>query len=682
MDFENISAALCSPPFNKNISIIQLHDELTSIQLIDLVYQVSLYIDEAANPSVFSLVEMDQNEKIAKLVEFLEMLKFPPCNDYESCISLLTALDRSFLISILSFLLADLQVNKKRAYLSLFLAMPAIPVDFIQDDSIIAINKEILSHQEEFKESHKYLDELKQSGQSTTTIKKSIQKMEEEKQQISSKISSFEKRIKSIPNSDSLFKIAQNYRQEQIKDVDLQDKISEQKSLLLGAERKLEMITLTLKQVKENLSSSSAENVFLKIEEECRMNKFLATENLPKSIQVATTRLKDLKEIIKKNGLSDVEIGKIDKEISEANQLNSQLAEKTLKSSKTSDANLALFRQQASIIAAKKEATVLKLNTVLEELNMFQDKIKLQAQTGIKSGQKLLQGEDFQKYVSEIRGKSTIFKRKKQELDAFTLEWGILERTKEILSKKEQDLAEKLKSAEELHGIKGYHDTRQTLEKVSELKSEKDEEKAQQLTEISEIIQRLVDTINEKKTVLAPVIQELRSLRQVSQDLYSQHEDVKRNYDSTMYGIETDLDNIQNQVKLVEDDNNSLNQKLHHLGLLSQHTEIAYEKVMQEMKSYIGVDEMVELVQKSRGFKTYRDLYTRKITEAEHQNKQLKEKQEDVKSKHESNLKQLQMFCTIQQLLNAKIAVNKQLLSDGGKIEDKVGIVTQDRLVL
>ena len=54
---------------------------------------------------------------------------------------------------------------------------------------------------------------------------------------------------------------------------------------------------------------------------------------------------------------------------------------------------------------------------------------------------------------------------------------------------------------------------------------------------------------------------------------------------------------------------------------------------MFEMKSYIGGDEVIEMQQKARGFKSYRDLYNKKITEHEHQIKILKEQQKDVKVK-------------------------------------------------
>jgi intraflagellar transport protein 81 len=59
--------------------------------------------------------------------------------------------------------------------------------------------------------------------------------------------------------------------------------------------------------------------------------------------------------------------------------------------------------------------------------------------------------------------------------------------------------------------------------------------------------------------------------------------------------------------------------------------EVSQDKVMNEMKSYIGADEMIELVQKARGFKTYRELYNKKIVELESSSKNLKDVVRDAK---------------------------------------------------
>jgi intraflagellar transport protein 81 len=177
-----------------------------------------------------------------------------------------------------------------------------------------------------------------------------------------------------------------------------------------------------------------------------------------------------------------------------------------------------------------------KIEPLQEQLKKLQEELKEKKPDN--NATPMLQGEDFKRYVSELRGKSTNFKRKKSELSAIDVEFGILERTKELLNKKIIALQTKISQAEKKGGVMGYHDAQVNLEKVSELKSEKDQQKGEQLQEISGIIQKLMNSINEKKTLLAPVIQKLRSMRQEAQELQYAFNEKKKSYDSVMIGLE------------------------------------------------------------------------------------------------------------------------------------------------
>ena len=62
--------------------------------------------------------------------------------------------------------------------------------------------------------------------------------------------------------------------------------------------------------------------------------------------------------------------------------------------------------------------------------------------------------------------------------------------------RKAGDLQGTLSAVEKREGIAGFHQAQENLEKISELKSEKDEEKGKRLQEISELVQELVQSIN------------------------------------------------------------------------------------------------------------------------------------------------------------------------------------------
>lgn len=63
-------------------------------------------------------------------------------------------------------------------------------------------------------------------------------------------------------------------------------------------------------------------------------------------------------------------------------------------------------------------------------------------------------------------------------------------------------------------GVSGYRQTQENLEKVSTMKSEFDEVKGRTLEDMSEMVRRLHAEIAERRNTLAPILRELRPLRE------------------------------------------------------------------------------------------------------------------------------------------------------------------------
>ncbi|KAJ8325545.1 hypothetical protein O5D80_005756 [Batrachochytrium dendrobatidis] len=546
---------------------------------------------------------------------------------------------------------------------------------------IVDLITQISSAQEEFKSSHKWLDGLKQSGNNAAVIKREIQQMEEEKQQVMSKVAKLQKKVEGVANCNQWLEAARNLRMEQQSEAEITERIKDQRMQVTNADQKLNKAIQELKNVKANLTSASPDAFFAKMQEEYKMNRFLSEESLPKTVEEIRSKIRDLSSILAEPAMSESDLTAIEKEISETNLRIAQLAEQKMTKASTSDANLALFRQQAAIISRKKEGAVQRLSALTAELAVLNTQwASKQDQIKQSSGTKMLKGEDFKRYVSELRGKSTNFKRKKAELSELMAEYGILQRTGELLQTKEIALQDMIHAIEQKRGVVGFHAAQETLEKVSEKKSEIDQVKGRTLDEISEIIQTLLNTINEKKNMLAPVIQELRQLRQDAQELEINYLEKKRIYDATLIGVESETTKMDQEMKGNRQDIINDQSRYHYINCMHQLAEISQDRVMAEMKSYIGGDEMIELQQKARGFKTYREHYNKKIVEHEHHVKVLREQQKKVKAEHEPNMKQIGMFADVCKLLALKYEHNNRVLNGEGQAE--TGIVTMDRLVL
>ena len=130
-----------------------------------------------------------------------------------------------------------------------------------------------------------------------------------------------------------------------------------------------------------------------------------------------------------------------------------------------------------------------------------------------------MKGDDFKRYVNSLRGKSTTYKKKRGELSDLRAEFGVLSRTVEILRGRGQVILQTLANLESEKGITGFRDTQDNLERVAATKADLDSQKGKTLEDMSGLVNQLTMKISERKARLAPIIKELRPLRQQSQDL-------------------------------------------------------------------------------------------------------------------------------------------------------------------
>merc|ERR1719267_303740 len=102
-----------------------------------------------------------------------------------------------------------------------------------------------------------------------------------------------------------------------------------------------------------------------------------------------------------------------------------------------------MFRQQANLVAKKKEALLQRLSSVSRERTAIENELKEKA-GALANVQPVLKGDDFRKYASELRGKTAQYKRMKAELAELRAEWGVVSRTEGILKAQDRELAAKL----------------------------------------------------------------------------------------------------------------------------------------------------------------------------------------------------------------------------------------------
>jgi intraflagellar transport protein 81 len=74
-------------------------------------------------------------------------------------------------------------------------------------------------------------------------------------------------------------------------------------------------------------------------------------------------------------------------------------------------------------------------------------------------------------------------------------------------------------AAEKEQGVSGYRNTQDEMENVAAKKADLDEQKGKTLEDMSGMVGQLTMKIGERKARLAPIIKELRPLRQQCQNM-------------------------------------------------------------------------------------------------------------------------------------------------------------------
>ncbi|KFO75819.1 intraflagellar transport protein 81 homolog [Cuculus canorus] len=661
-------------PFRKNYNLITF-DSLEAVQLLQLLSDVLGEID----PKHAVDIREELPEQTAKrMLSLLGILKYKPpgsISDLSAFRQGLVTGSKPVIHPVLYWLLQRTNELKKRAYLARFLVKLEVPAEFLQDDTVADINKQYEELMEAFKNLHKECEQLKTSGLSTAEIRRDISAMEEEKDQLIKRVERLKKRVETVQNHPRMLELARQLRLEKEREESLAQQKQEQKNQLFHAEQRLQRAQLQLKEMHHAVADSKPESLMKKLEEEINFNSYLATEKIPRELESKKNSVYFLQKVVAEPAMSQSDLSVLEIKINEVNAQINQLIEKRMMKYEPIDSKFSMYRQQASIISRKKEAKAEELQAAKEEMSSTERQmLQKTSQAQELEGSEVLKGDEFKLYVNKLRSKSTFYKKKRLEIAEITAEYGILQRTEELLKQRHEAIQQQLQAIEDKKGISGYSYTQEELERVSAVKSEMDEMKGRTLDNMSEMVKKLNAMVAEKKASLAPVIKELRQLRQKCQELTQECDEKKIQYDSCAAGLESNRSTLEQEVKGLLEECAQEESNYRYINCMKRNLEIQLQRAKEEMKLYISSDP-----QERR--KAIREQYTRMILEQENLGKKLREKQKVVRESHGPNMKQIRMWQDFEQLMECKrecflkqqnqTAIG-QVIQEGGK----------DRLVL
>ncbi|XP_033476483.1 intraflagellar transport protein 81 homolog [Epinephelus lanceolatus] len=661
-------------PFKKNFNLITF-DSLEPMQLLQNLNDVLAEIDPK---QAIDIREETPEHTIKRMCALLGMLKYkPPGNlsDVSSFRQGLVTASKPVVHPILHWLLQRVPELKKRAYLARFLVKLEVPAEFLQDDLINETFQKYEELVEDFKTNHKDCELLRTSGFSTAEIRRDISAMEEEKDQLIKRVERLKRRVESVSNHQRMLEQARQLRVEKEREESLTHQKQEQKNQLFQAEQRLQRSQQQLKDLRQAAADANPESLMKRLEEEIKINSYMVSEKLPKELEGMRRTVQYLQKIAAEPAMGQADLQELEDKIKEVDSQINHLIEKRMMRNDPMDDKLTLYRQQASIIFRRKESKAEELQEAREELAAAERELRLRSsQAQSSDGGEVIRGDELKRLVVKLRSKGTIYKKKRQEIAELKAEYGVLQRTEEILKQRHETVQQKLQIVEAEKGISGYSDTQEELERVSAIKSELDEKKGRTLDGMSEMVKKLNSMIGEKRSALAPIIKELRSLRQRCQELSQEYEEKKAQYESCTAGLESNRSKLEQEVKTLREETAQDENRYHYINSMSEIIEMQIQRATEEMKAYVSSDPQERK-------KAIREVYMKNISEQELLGKKLREKQKMVRESHSANMEQMTMWRDLEQLMECKrqCFIRAQSQASIGQVIQEGG---EDRLVL
>ena len=186
---------LRQPPFNKSFTSLTELDSCSSLELLDILCEIIIFID----PDQASLSQEPTEYRVQAIMQFLTVMKFNiPEGQAQYFQDMLLNGEKDVLHEIMHWCLQRLDHLQKRAYLAKYLLPVDVPADFMSDDRVSENLEHYRELQAKFKELHKTVDQLRSTGARPAELRAEIAQLETEKTQLTNKI----QRLQRDPHGD------------------------------------------------------------------------------------------------------------------------------------------------------------------------------------------------------------------------------------------------------------------------------------------------------------------------------------------------------------------------------------------------------------------------------------------------------------------------------------------------
>ncbi|KAI1286919.1 Intraflagellar transport protein 81 -like protein [Halotydeus destructor] len=659
----------------KKLNLIS-YDNLRGEQRLEVLVQVFKQIDPTITVESFEVA--DAEEVVVRILEMLRIFKYKPMEDIDPSTFRQGIIigDKAVLTHVMAYLLSRLDELKKRAYLARFLVKIEVSPDLEGDNDIVVLYQQYEQLIDSFKVMHTSKENLSKSTKSVVEIQRDIQAMEQEKEQVYHKLSNTKRKVDASTNP-TLFQLVTLYCEETERNAKMTQQSDQQQLELEQTKQRVGRVENHLADVRLSFQvGSGPSNVMDKLRDEIAAKKHLVKEILPKELASVETYLAYVQDMDgQASPVGPEYLDKINQRMQLINKEINVIMEKKMIREDPMDDKLALFRQNAANVAKKKDA----LKGKLEERQVALDRMRemVNDKRSAFDGQQILKGDALKQFVQDIRNKGNVYKRKKTELSELRTENSIKLRTVETLQAKEKSMMLFLTTKEEERGIAGYFSLQEQARQSS---SDRDRRSAlpvvgdthEPIDQLTMVIKQLNTDITDKKAKLAPVIKDLRPLRQQHQDLQYDHDQKKATYDATAAGLEGTLGKLDTEVKKLHAEASKLQSAEFKLQCETEQFTAYASLLEQEMKYFVSSDD------EHKGH-SLQERIKKELLDQQQEGEVLKSKQKHFRDNEVAAKRQAKLWRDLQTIMEMKkVCLQKTMQANSASKSGE----KQDHLIL
>ncbi|KAG5468109.1 hypothetical protein LSCM1_02080 [Leishmania martiniquensis] len=549
------------------------------------------------------------------------------------------------------WILTHMELNEKRVYLARFLQPLDIPDDIrAQDEDVRTLYMQYQALRGAFIQTHQRVDKLRSAFADPVEARRKVGILEDERDRLQGYVDVALKKLSTVPEKEMLLVASKSLRLAREESAKLAEREVEQQQAKVSSEARQAEISARLQNLRRDAADGRAEMMIRRMRDEMDTNRMKLQDQLPQELESTESENAELQKLVSEPLEMNSLIGKDRKLDDELKALREKVAHRQQPGA--DGASIPRFREQLHRVLARKQEVLNELSSLQADNNKALNDIRERQLriTQLQSATNMLRSDDFREFSNQVRAKKAATEGMRTRLAELHTEWGTLTFTEATLQEQYNALSAAIGDLESKLGLQGYSRTVETLSKLAHEKDAIEEVKGKTLEELSRVVQEFTLAIREGRTRLAPLINELRAVRQTAAEVDQEWSEKKSQYEYHESLLTEDIQKIDEDVTRLKEETTASESLYHRVRtqgiLLAAQTRRAAEERAFRTEPTASLDPQ---------HKTYGDYLADVTRTLEARTKEMQGKRRELEETHDSSVRQVEWFNALRTILHAKL---------------------------